>query len=112
MHFLEYINKGKNGEIILAYGKEEIHCEFLEMYVVDGEEYAVGNGTALGAVGAELAVEQVAHVAHIAHGPRIIKTIFLVIPLDLLRSRRLADRLVGGIDGRERHQEEDQEAHA
>ena len=38
---MEYINKGKNGEIILAYGKEEIHCEFLEMYVVDGEEYAV-----------------------------------------------------------------------
>lgn len=38
---MEYINKGKNGEIILSYKNEEIHCEFLEMYVVDGEEYAV-----------------------------------------------------------------------
>lgn len=38
---MEYVNKGKNGEIILSYGNEEIHCEFLEMYVVDGEEYAV-----------------------------------------------------------------------
>lgn len=38
---MEYVNKGKDGEIILSYGNEEIHCEFLEMYAVDGEEYAV-----------------------------------------------------------------------
>lgn len=38
---MEYINKGKNGEIILTDGKNEAEFEFLEMYVLDGEEYAV-----------------------------------------------------------------------
>lgn len=38
---MEYINKGKNGEIILGDGKNEAVFEFLEMYVLDGEEYAV-----------------------------------------------------------------------
>lgn len=38
---MEYINKGKNGEIILTDGKGEAEFEFLEMYVIDGEEYAV-----------------------------------------------------------------------
>lgn len=38
---MEYINKGKNGEIILSDGKNEAMFEFLEMYVLDGEEYAV-----------------------------------------------------------------------
>ena len=38
---MDYINKGKNGEIILSDGKNEAEFEFLEMYVVDGQEYAV-----------------------------------------------------------------------
>ncbi|MBQ2759905.1 MAG: DUF1292 domain-containing protein [Clostridia bacterium] len=38
---MEYINKGKNGEIILTDGKNEAVFEFVEMYVLDGEEYAV-----------------------------------------------------------------------
>ncbi len=38
---MDYINKGKNGEIILSDGKNEAEFEFLEMYVLDGEEYAV-----------------------------------------------------------------------
>ena len=38
---MEYINKGKNGEIILTDGKNEGVFEFLEMLVLDGEEYAV-----------------------------------------------------------------------
>ena len=39
--FTEYINKGKNGEILLSDGKNEAEFEFLEMYVLDGNEYAV-----------------------------------------------------------------------
>ncbi len=38
---MEYINKGKDGDIILTDGKNEAVFEFLEMYVFDGEEYAV-----------------------------------------------------------------------
>lgn len=38
---MDYINKGKNGEIILSDGKNEAEFEFLEMYVLDGQEYAV-----------------------------------------------------------------------
>ena len=38
---MEYINKGKNGEIILTDGENEAEFEFLEMYVLDGQEYAV-----------------------------------------------------------------------
>ncbi|MBR3767473.1 MAG: DUF1292 domain-containing protein [Clostridia bacterium] len=38
---MEYINKGKDGEIILTDGKNEAEFEFIEMYVLDGEEYAV-----------------------------------------------------------------------
>lgn len=38
---MEYINKGKDGDIILTDGKNEAVFEFLEMYVLDGEEYAV-----------------------------------------------------------------------
>ncbi len=38
---MDYINKGKNGEIILSDGKNEAEFEFLEMYVIDGQEYAV-----------------------------------------------------------------------
>ena len=38
---MEYINKGKNGEIILTDGKNEAEFDFLEMYVLDGQEYAV-----------------------------------------------------------------------
>lgn len=38
---MEYVNKGKNGEIILSDGKNEAVFEFLEMYVLDGTEYAV-----------------------------------------------------------------------
>ncbi len=38
---MEYVNKGKNGEIILTDGKNEGAFEFLEMLVLDGEEYAV-----------------------------------------------------------------------
>ena len=38
---MEYTNKGKNGEIILTDGKSEAEFEFLEMYVLDGKEYAV-----------------------------------------------------------------------
>ncbi len=38
---MEYINKGKNGEIILSDGINEAEFEFLEMYVLDGNEYAV-----------------------------------------------------------------------
>ncbi|MBQ6898046.1 MAG: DUF1292 domain-containing protein [Clostridia bacterium] len=38
---MDYINKGKNGEIILSDGKNEAEFEFFEMYVLDGQEYAV-----------------------------------------------------------------------
>ena len=38
---MDYKNKGKNGEIILSDGKNEAEFEFLEMYVLDGQEYAV-----------------------------------------------------------------------
>lgn len=38
---MDYINKGKNGEIILSDGKNEAQFEFLEMYVLGGQEYAV-----------------------------------------------------------------------
>ncbi len=38
---MEYINKGKNGEIILTDGKNEAAFDFLEMYVLNGQEYAV-----------------------------------------------------------------------
>ena len=38
---MDYINKGKDGEIILTDGKNEAAFEFVEMYVLDGEEYAV-----------------------------------------------------------------------
>ena len=38
---MDYKNKGKNGEIILSDGKNEAEFEFLEMYVVDGQDYAV-----------------------------------------------------------------------
>ena len=38
---MEYINKGTNGEIILTDGTNEAEFEFLEMYVLDGKEYAV-----------------------------------------------------------------------
>ena len=38
---MEYVNKGKNGEIILSDGKNEGNFEFLEMLVLDGVEYAV-----------------------------------------------------------------------
>lgn len=38
---MDYVNKGKNGEIILSDGKNEAEFEFLEMYVLDGQEYAV-----------------------------------------------------------------------
>ena len=38
---MEYINKGKNGEIILTDGKNEGAFEFLEMLVLNGDEYAV-----------------------------------------------------------------------
>lgn len=38
---MEYVNKGKNGDIILSDGKNEAEFEFLEMYVLDGTEYAV-----------------------------------------------------------------------
>lgn len=38
---MEYINKGKDGEIILTDGNNEAVFEFLEMYVLDGAEYAV-----------------------------------------------------------------------
>ncbi len=38
---MDYINKGKNGDIILSDGINEAVFEFLEMYVVDGGEYAV-----------------------------------------------------------------------
>lgn len=38
---MEYVNKGKNGEIILTDGKNEGNFEFLEMLVLDGQEYAV-----------------------------------------------------------------------
>ena len=39
---MEYINKGKgDGEIILSDGKNEAYFEFIDMYVVDGKEYAV-----------------------------------------------------------------------
>lgn len=38
---MDYINKGKDGEIILTDGKNEAEFEFLEMYVLDGTEYAV-----------------------------------------------------------------------
>lgn len=38
---MNYKNKGKNGEVILTDGKNEAEFEFLEMYVLDGQEYAV-----------------------------------------------------------------------
>lgn len=38
---MEYINKGKDGEIILTDGKNEAVFEFVEMYVLNGQEYAV-----------------------------------------------------------------------
>lgn len=38
---MDYINKGKDGEIILTDGRNEAEFEFLEMYVLDGQEYAV-----------------------------------------------------------------------
>ena len=38
---MEYINKGTNGDIILTDGTNEAEFEFLEMYVLDGREYAV-----------------------------------------------------------------------
>ena len=38
---MEYINKGKDGDIILSDGINEAVFEFLEMYVVDNQEYAV-----------------------------------------------------------------------
>lgn len=38
---MDYVNKGKNGEIILSDGRNEAEFEFLEMYVLDGQEYAV-----------------------------------------------------------------------
>ncbi len=38
---MDYINKGKDGEIILTDGKNEGAFEFVEMYVLDGQEYAV-----------------------------------------------------------------------
>lgn len=38
---MDFVNKGKNGEIILSDGKNEAEFEFLEMYVLDGQEYAV-----------------------------------------------------------------------
>ncbi len=38
---MDYKNKGKNGEVILTDGKNEAEFEFLEMYVLDGQEYAV-----------------------------------------------------------------------
>ena len=38
---MDYVNKGKNGEVILTDGKNEAEFEFLEMYVLDGQEYAV-----------------------------------------------------------------------
>ncbi len=38
---MDFTNKGKNGEIILSDGKNEERFEFLEMYVVGSQEYAV-----------------------------------------------------------------------
>lgn len=38
---MDYVNKGKNGEVILTDGKNEAVFEFLEMYVLDSQEYAV-----------------------------------------------------------------------
>lgn len=38
---MDYVNKGKNGEVILTDGKNEAEFEFLEMYVLDSQEYAV-----------------------------------------------------------------------
>lgn len=38
---MEYINQGTNGDIILTDGTNEAEFEFLEMYVLDGREYAV-----------------------------------------------------------------------
>lgn len=38
---MDYINKGKNGDVILSDGKNEAVFEFLEMYVIDNQEYAV-----------------------------------------------------------------------
>lgn len=38
---MDYVNKGKNGDIILSDGKNEAEFEFLEMYVLDDTEYAV-----------------------------------------------------------------------
>jgi hypothetical protein len=39
--YMDYINKGKDGDIILSDGKNEAVFEFIEMYVLDGTEYAV-----------------------------------------------------------------------
>ncbi|MBR3596820.1 MAG: DUF1292 domain-containing protein [Clostridia bacterium] len=38
---MDYINKGKDGEIILSDGKNEAVFEFMDMYVLNGQEYAV-----------------------------------------------------------------------
>ena len=38
---MDYVNKGKNGDVILSDGKNEAVFEFLEMYVIDDQEYAV-----------------------------------------------------------------------
>ena len=38
---MDYINIGKNGECILSDGKNQAEFDFLEMYVLDGKEYAV-----------------------------------------------------------------------
>lgn len=39
---MEYVNIGKgDGEIILTDGKDRASFEFIDMYVVDNEEYAV-----------------------------------------------------------------------
>ena len=38
---MDYVNKGKDGEVILSDGKNEAAFDFIEMYVLDGQEYAV-----------------------------------------------------------------------
>lgn len=38
---MEYINKGKNGEIILSDGQGDAYFDFVEMIVFEGQEYAV-----------------------------------------------------------------------
>ena len=71
----------------------------------------VGNRIATGAVGAQIAVKQVAQITDVTDWPGIIQTIFLVVFLNLLLRGRLTQRLVGRIDRRERHEEEDQKRH-